>query len=242
MCWRQAKRGRLEEVLSLANELPPAVEIKGYGTDVNIILSAEAPFPDVETELVKRLGDSDQFFSGLAVVVDAGDRVLSAEECERLKEILADKFNLTVSGVRSQSEQTREAAERIGWDVDATKREKEKIKTPDGRQNDTILLKRTLRSGQREWHQGNIVILGDVNPGAEVVATGDVVIIGTLRGVAHAGAEGSDSAVIIAVNLRPIQLRIAGYIGRSPDLDLKRENVPEMARVEDGNIVIDKLG
>ena len=85
------------------------------------------------------------------------------------------------------------------------------------------------------------MVVGDVNPGAEVVATGDVVIMGTLRGVAHAGAEGDTSAVIIALDLRPIQLRIAGYIGRSPDLDLEMGRVPEMAQVEDGNIVIRKL-
>jgi septum site-determining protein MinC len=85
------------------------------------------------------------------------------------------------------------------------------------------------------------VIIGDVNPGAEVVATGDIVVFGRLRGVAHAGAEGDTSAEIIALDLRPIQLRISGYIGRSPDLDLKTGGVPESARVEDGNIVVSKL-
>ena len=85
------------------------------------------------------------------------------------------------------------------------------------------------------------MVIGDVNPGAEVVATGDVVIFGNLRGVAHAGADGDTSAAIIALNLHPIQLRIAGYIGRSPDLKLKSDTYPEIAQVEDGNIVIHKL-
>jgi septum site-determining protein MinC len=73
------------------------------------------------------------------------------------------------------------------------------------------------------------------------VATGDVVVLGKLRGVAHAGAEGSASAEIIALDLHPIQLRIAEYIGRSPDLDLEPNRDPETAKVEDGNIVIRKL-
>ena len=228
----------------MAKKSPSAVEIKGYGNDVNIILSGDAPFPDVEAELIKRLTDSERFFSGVAVVLDAGDRVLSSEEFEELKGILTDRFSLTISAVRSRSDETRKAAEEIGWKVESQKQEeekKEKPRAPAARENDTILIKRTLRSGQKEWHRGNIVIVGDVNPGAEVVATGDVVILGKLRGVAHAGAEGNASAEIIALDLRPIQLRIAEYIGRSPDLDLERDKTPEMAQVEDGNIVIRKL-
>ena len=237
----------LEEDLLLARKSSSAVEIKGYGSDINIILNDEVALSNVQADLIRKLGDSDQFLSGVAVVLDMGDRVLGTEECERLKEILSDEFNLIISAVRSQSDKTREAVENIGWRVES--RHQKKIRTPekgkieiqDIRKNDTILIKRTLRSGQREWHRGNIVIIGDVNPGAEVVATGDVVVMGTLRGVAHAGAEGNASAIIIALNLRPIQLRVAEYIGRSPDLDLEAGNVPEMARVEDGNIVIRKL-
>lgn len=224
----------------------PTVEIKGYGNDVNIILSDGAPFSDVEAELIRRLADSDQFFSGFAVVLDISDRVLGPEECERLKEILSDRFNLIVSAVRSRSDETRKAVEKVGWKVESSagtdaRAPKKKIRKSAERENDTILIKRTLRSGQRERHRGNIVIIGDVNPGAEVVATGDVVVMGTLRGLAHAGAEGNVKAAIIALDLRPIQLRIAGYIGRSPDLDSELDNVPEMALVEDGNIVIRKL-
>jgi septum site-determining protein MinC len=231
----------LEEELSLAKKLSGAVEIKGYGSDVNIILSDEAAFSDVEAELIKRLEGSNQFLSGVEVVLDASDRVLTSQECKALKEILSDRFNLIVSAVRTQSDETRKAVERIGWRVESQKKKRGKTKTLASRGNDTLLVRHTLRSGQGEWHRGNIVIIGDVNPGAEVVATGDVVIMGTLRGVAHAGAEGNASAVIIALDLRPIQLRIAEYIGRSPDLDLEMDKVPEMARVEDGSIVIRKL-
>jgi len=237
----------LEEDLSLASRASNAVEIKGYGNDVNIILNDEAAFSDVEAELIRRLEDSDRFFSGVAIILDVGDRVLDGKECERLNEILCDRFNLTVSAVRSRSDETQEVVGKVGWKIETQhavsvqQQKKKKRKPSAGRRSDTILIRRTLRSGQREWHQGNIVIVGDVNPGAEVVATGDVVVMGTLRGVAHAGAEGNTSAVIIALSLRPIQLRIAEYIGRSPDLDLEVDNIPEMASVEDGNIIIRKL-
>ncbi len=221
------------------------VEIKGYGNDVNIILDDEADFSDVELKLVKRLEDSDQFFSGHEIVLDVGDRVLSAEECGKLKSILSDRFNLIVSAVRSQSEETRKAAEKIGWKAEPPKKKEEtkeeKIRKVAERESDTILFKGTLRSGQRVYHRGNVVIVGDVNPGAEVIAAGDVVVMGALRGVAHAGAEGDTEAEVIALDLRPIQLRIAGYIGRSPDLKLEMDKVPEVARVEDGNIIVHRL-
>ena len=224
-----------------------AVEIKGFGNDVNIIFSEDAAFSDVEKELTKWLGNSNTFFSGVEVVLNMGDRIVNAEEFENLRKILVDKFGVVVSAVLSGSGETQKAAKEAGWKVEPQepkpKQEpkKEKAMKPVETENDTILFRGTLRSGQRIWHGGNILIIGDVNPGAEVVATGHVVVMGTLRGVAHAGVEGDVNAEIIALNLRPIQLRIAGYIGRSPDLKLEASNAPEVARVEDGNIVIHKL-
>lgn len=233
-------------------KLSGAVEIKGYGNDVNIILSEEADFSDIESELRKKLEDSNRFLSGITIILDMGDRAFSVEECERLKEILNNSFNLTISSVRSYSDKTREAVEKIGWKVESqdekgrnmsadTQFEEEDVRPQTQRESDTILIKRTIRSGQRESHQGNVVIVGDVNPGAEVEAGGDIIVVGKLRGVAHAGVNGNADAVIIALDLRPIQLRIANYIGRSPDQDSKPDNIPEVARVEGGNIVIRKL-
>lgn len=244
------------------------VEIKGYGNDIVIVLSDEGDLSNVEEELIRKLENSDRFFSGVEVVLDLGTRSLDVEACERLKGILSDKFNLKVLNVRSRASETRKSVEKIGWKLDSRKRSvsllRKKIESPiktdtgakkdsrteakkDARadlvdtKNDTFLLKGTLRSGQKRWHRGNIVIIGDVNPGAEVIATGDIVIMGTLRGVAHAGVEGDASAKIIALELQPIQLRIAGYIRRSPDLNIQKGEFPEVAGIEDGNIVIRKL-
>ena len=235
----------------MAETSSSAVEIKGYGNDVTIIIDSDASFPAVEAQLIKRLENSYKFFSGVPIVLDVGDRTLAFEECEVLREILGDRFGLSISSVRSTSDETSKVIGKIGWEVKSrqqmqkqqTKRNEKvnvsSVTVEEG--NDSALFKGTLRSGQRKWHRGNIIIVGDVNPGAEVVATGDIIVFGKLRGVAHAGAEGDASAEIIALDLRPIQLRISGYIGRAPDLDLKTNGVPERARVEDGNIVVSKL-
>ncbi len=105
----------------------------------------------------------------------------------------------------------------------------------------TLLVRRTLRSGQRVRYNGNVVVLGDVNPGAEIVAAGDIVVMGTLRGVAHAGATGSGDAVVAAFRLQPMQLRVGSVIGRAPDGQPARAEAPELARVRDGVLVIERF-
>ena len=105
----------------------------------------------------------------------------------------------------------------------------------------TYLVCRSVRSGQRFKYPGNAVIMGDVHPGGEIVASGHVIIMGTLKGVVHAGAEGDEDAVVMAFRLQPIQLRIAGHITRAPDDEGDyTAGEPEIARVQDEEIIIDR--
>ncbi|MFA5535825.1 MAG: septum site-determining protein MinC [Bacillota bacterium] len=103
----------------------------------------------------------------------------------------------------------------------------------------TILLQRTLRSGQAVRYPGNVVIMGDVNPGAEVMAGGNIIVMGSLRGVAHAGAEGNEKAVVAAFRLKPTQLRIASHFTRAPDGDYPEPEYPEIAKIIDGMVIIE---
>ena len=107
-------------------------------------------------------------------------------------------------------------------------------------ENRTILVQRTLRSGQIIHYPGNVIVLGDVNPGAEIVAGESIIIMGSLRGVAHAGAGGNEEAVIIAFRLQPTQLRIAGHITRPPDGEKNIPEEPEMALIREGMVVIER--
>jgi len=104
----------------------------------------------------------------------------------------------------------------------------------------TILVPRTLRSGQSVKNSGNVVILGDVNPGAEVIAGGHVVVMGVIRGMVHAGALGDDQATITAFCLQPTQLRISNTISRPPEGEQAAQLVPETARIRNGMVVIEK--
>lgn len=102
----------------------------------------------------------------------------------------------------------------------------------------TVLIKRTLRSGQSIHYHGNVVVLGDVNPGAEIVAGGNIIVMGALRGVVHAGATGNKNAEVTAFRLLPTQLRIADQITRAPDGNYPDPGVAETARIVDGVVVI----
>jgi septum site-determining protein MinC len=98
-----------------------------------------------------------------------------------------------------------------------------------------------LRSGQRIYAEDNLVVFGDVNPGAELIAGGNIVVMGVLRGVAHAGVPDNSMAIITALSLRPTQLRIGHFISRSPEFQEKHDSGPEIARVDAEQIVVDSF-
>jgi len=103
---------------------------------------------------------------------------------------------------------------------------------------DTLFLRRTVRSGQAIHHPSNIVILGDVNPGAEIVAGGDIIVWGVLRGMVHAGYPDNDNAVVCALQLAPVQLRVAHLLSRPPE-DFEAQPRPEVAAIRQGQIVVE---
>ncbi|MGB9594843.1 MAG: septum site-determining protein MinC [Candidatus Poribacteria bacterium] len=210
------------------------VEIKGFGDEIFIIFNQdqEFSFSDVESELVEKLYKSKNFFVGKPIVLDIKDRVFNYEECLRLKEILVDKFNLTISYARTNSPETIKNVEEIGWSVE-TLIQKEDYDTR------TTIVKRTIRTGQKLKYEGNLVLIGDVNPGGEIIADGDIIVFGKLRGIAHAGVNGDRSATITAIELNPLQLRIADMIRYAPDSGFKPADAPQFAMIKEGNIVID---
>ncbi|MFW5719255.1 MAG: septum site-determining protein MinC [Halanaerobium sp.] len=122
-----------------------------------------------------------------------------------------------------------------------TARKIEKEEKNDNQNSEAVIINRTLRSGQRVKHQANVVIVGDVNPGAEVIAGGDIIVFGRLRGVVHAGAGGSKDSQVAALKLDPTQLRIASLIARSPDDSDSSKLQAERAYIEDDQIMVEKI-
>jgi septum site-determining protein MinC len=103
---------------------------------------------------------------------------------------------------------------------------------------DTLFLRRTVRSGQAIYHPSNVVVLGDVNAGAEIVAGGDIIVWGVLRGMVHAGYPDDENAIVCSLFLAPVQLRIAHLLSRAPE-GFEVQPRPEVAAIRQGQIVVE---
>lgn len=152
-----------------------------------------------------------------------------------------EKSELKQDEIVQEKEIIVQEAEDAVNDEELKKYNKETEKLP------TLYIHRTLRSGQSISSEGNIVIIGDVNPGAEIVAKGDITVWGILGGIAHAGSDGNTYSRIRALKLNAIQLRIGEIFARRPDTInipyVQKTDIftPEEARVNRKNIIIYKL-
>lgn len=211
-----------------------AVTIKG-AKDGLLVTLGDGDWDIVLTDLEEHLGDvGDFFFAGGRVVLEVGARSLETEGLEKLAAVF-DTRGMTLTTVLSESATTRRSAQRLEYE---TARPEPPLPRRPTETIDGMVVRRTLRSGQSVRHTGSVVVIGDVNPGGEVMAGGDVIVWGHLRGVVHAGALGDDQALVCALSLAPTQLRIGGQIARPPE-DKAQSTQPEMARVEDGRIIVE---
>ncbi len=226
------------------------IVFKGTKEGIWIIVNESYPLSQIYEEIDKAIGEAQYFFNGAQVIFDVGDRDLDKTELDNIKEIIVERYHLELIRVEGREWQWKYCpASHDLWEKESkNKLKKDNITGKKDMNNNhyiqnganALLIKRTIRSGQRVEFDGNVIILGDVNPGSEIIAGGDIIVMGTLRGIAHAGAKGNDNAVVTAFYLKPMQLRIAQYITRAPDGEMQQIVEPEIARVKDGTIMIEK--
>lgn len=231
-----------------------SVTIKGERDGLVLILNDDAGDYDeaLTTQVRAYLESNASFFEGADVTLDVGERRLTESELTDLLETVRE-FELEPIALRGDDETTRTAARALDLALPLNVTEPVSLtESMPEESRPAFIVRRTLRSGQSIRHPDSIVVYGDVNPGAEVVAGGDVIVWGALRGVVHAGASGDDSAIVCALVLSPTQLRIGQHIARPPDeqttADTLRQmlakfapgagTTPEVAQVQDGNIVV----
>ena len=216
------------EAASKLNIEHDSVVFKGYKSGLTLIIPDTGPWEKYLLELKQNLVQSQDFFKGAKVFLKIGKRLLADTERDELVRLVGE------AGLNFQGFQTESPP--VGA------REKINPAAENDSFVETITVKKTVRSGQRVVFEGNLVIIGDVNPGAELVATGDIIVLGKLRGIAHAGVRGDITAQIIAFQLQPVQIRIAGVITRAPELSAdSKEHQPEVARIKDGQIIVERL-
>lgn len=217
------------------------VSIKGRQDGLLVTLDEGQDWAEQIVQLETQLESQQAFFAGGRLALDIGGRLLSIKDIQDLQARLARR-NIALRSVVSDSKATQAAARYLNLETE--------IKSPSPRdttagdrelpavaEKDGWLIRRTLRSGQKIHHPGHVTVVGDVNPGAEIIAGGHVIVWGRLQGMVHAGAMGDDSAVVCALDLSPTQLRIGNHIARSPEEKRRRKIRPEMAIVLEGRIV-----
>jgi septum site-determining protein MinC len=214
------------------------IEIKGI-RDGLLITLPPGDWQGVRQLLLTSVADREDFLHGARVAMQVGDRSLGAADLGSLRDELS-RSEVTLWAVLSTSETTRSAAADLGLARELSTQKtdaSDRVETADlalpG--EEAILIERTLRSGHSVRYPGHVLVLGDVNPGAEIIAGGHVIVWGRLRGVVHAGAEGDENAVVCALDLVPTQLRIASHISVSPAR--KGKPRPEMALVREGQLI-----
>lgn len=225
------------------------VIFKGSKDGLRLIFNDQQDYEILKEKLKAHLQKAELFFQGADVVLDIGNLEFSIDQILEIQNILAFPHGLRLRKVIHGGKEPRPVAKTVDkqrtlepekGNIDYKQQVVENWarapKTPD-----TFLYKGTLRSGQRITHDGNVVIVGDVNPGAEVRATGDIIVMGNLRGLAHAGAGGATDVVIVAFKLEPTQIRIGDVIGRPPEGELGAPREPEVARLKDGVILVEPL-
>jgi septum site-determining protein MinC len=221
----------------------PLVLLKGQKNGIAVQLNDKADLSLIGEALRKKVADAREFFAGANTNVIFKGRALNEDEEKKLLDIILAETTLDVSFVSNEDFNAALAtAPETGPAIKPEAASEPPKNSPVFEQN-TLYYRHGLRSGQAIRTDGSAVILGDVNAGSEIVAGGNVIVLGALRGMVHAGAGGDESCYVSALNLQPTQLRIAGVITsiqREKGEKSKGRN-PEYAFIQAGQVYVEKI-
>ncbi|MBW4448551.1 MAG: septum site-determining protein MinC [Spirirestis rafaelensis WJT71-NPBG6] len=223
--WK-SQEGRLLLILPTESQVPPS----------------EVSWSEIWQQMKLRLKAGDRFrLPNTPVHLVARDRLLDTRQLQELAESL-NEVQLQLKSVSTSRRQTAIAAVSSGYSVEQLQPESTlNLASATAAQPlaDALYLQMTVRSGLEIRHPGSVIILGDLNPGGIVVADGDILVWGRLRGIAHAGAGGNRECLIMAVQMEPTQLRIADAVARAPEKS-PMQFYPEVAHITPEGIRISK--
>jgi len=210
------------------------VKIKGTSLGLQLNFAPEASFEDVRENLKAKLESGTTFFLRGTLVLIPRDVFMGSERDELQR--LFHEYGLICRTQKPepQPEEKQTAKPEPQQPVAAASQPEEL--TPQ----EMVVINRTLRGGQEIRTKSSVLVCGNVNPGAQIIAGGSIDIRGTCRGLVHAGAYGDSTAFIVADHLMPTQIRISNLIARSPD-EMEKTDRAERASIKDGQIVIEPI-
>lgn len=213
------------------------VILKSNPHGINLILDPGIPFRELKEEILKKFQESDKFFRNARIALSFEGRDLSKEEECELVDLIAKNTSIEIVCIIDKDEvHDQFYADKIQKFDDSQ----------SGRTGE--FYKGTLRSGQVIECENSLIVLGDVNPGAKIIAKGNIVVLGSLKGNAYAGAAGDETAFVAALDMDPVQIKIGDVIGRSADKgplsaikNRKRTLEPQVAVVAEDAILIEPI-
>ena len=206
------------------------VVIKGNKSGIRLVLDKDIPFDELQKEIADKFESSAEFLGNAQVAITFEGRELSEDEEAVILQCISEHSNLDVVCVIDNDKKREEYF---------TKSLNERLMEMNS--NSGQFFKGNLRSGQVMEFETSIIILGDVNAGAQVVSTGNVIILGALNGTVYAGASGRQNCFVVALKMNPMQIRIGDVIARSSDEKTEPPKEPQIAYLDNGRIYVDTL-
>lgn len=208
-----------------------SVVIKGNKHGIIVVLDANMDFSELKEHIATKFKDSAKFLGNAKMAISFEGKKLSDAEQREVLDIIAENSELhVVCIVDNDPEQ------------DAVFEKSLNDKLVELSNTTGQFYKGNLRSGQVLETETSIIVIGDVNPGASVISKGNIIVLGALKGTVFAGATGNENAFVLALDMYPVQIRIADTIARSPDNPIKDENKEaKIAFLEEGNIYIEPV-
>lgn len=198
-----------------------SIMIKGNKDGINAVINMDkfADFEEMLEALIAKLSVGKQFYKGATLTITTDLKHINDRQMSKLKDSLFDEIMIQDC-------------------IFADKEEKESKLFQGVYEGRTKFLRKAVRSGQCVSYQGNIVIIGDINHGGEVIADGNIIVFGCIKGRVFAGNNGNEKAIITSFSLEPEVLSIAGIMTISPD-DFEKPSYPEVAKLKDGSIIVE---
>lgn len=218
------------------NETNSQIQIKGLRDGLLVSLT-DASWDEQLSVLISHVDAQPSFFQGARLALDVASQVLHVNELVDLRDKLSER-GISLWAVLSESPTTEQTSQLLGLATRISKprpQESQDFGVEDLGKGTALFLDHTLRSGTRIEFAGHVVVLGDVNPGAEIIAEGNIIVWGRLRGMVHAGSDGEQAAVVCALEFSPMQLRIADDV---LSVSSNTNTGPQSASVDNGKLLI----
>lgn len=209
------------------NQVKSAVRLKGVGDGLQVTIDPGMSVDFIQEELTRLFKRMGHLAINSRVTLDLGG--------QGYEELIADlgtflKENFNVGTVSGPDEKRSVSEERI--------RQRDLTRSWHSYRSDVLMLTGRVRSGQQVSARKHLLILGDVNPGAEVISGGDLIVLGSLCGAAYAGQPDNSDAIIFALDFRPTQIQIGRNVAAGSPMNANK--IPEFAHIDNGAIVVEE--